>query len=144
MLSKLWLLFYITRFFSIGYKGEVFSNFQQICTNYQEFPFFPHLIHPWKQAVIHLQFWAYGSWDRCFPYQWVPTASLWVQNTIFNDKSAIPLQSGIRYNKNFASQRQNYAQKMQDGQVTKSLNRACRKKDYCTWSWQFDFSRVKL
>ena len=36
----------------------------------------------------------------------------------FNDKSEILLHPG---NKNFASQRQNYAQKMQDAQVTKSL-----------------------
>ena len=43
-----------------------------------------------------------------------PTANLWAQNTIFNDKSAILLHSGTRWNKNFASQRQNYAQKMQD------------------------------
>ena len=50
-----------------------------------------------------------------------PTASLWVQNTIFNDKSAILLHPGTHCNKNFASQRQNYAQKMQDAQVTKSL-----------------------
>ena len=50
-----------------------------------------------------------------------PTANLWVQNIIFNDKSAILLRPGTRWNKNFASQRQNYAQKMQDAQVTKSL-----------------------
>ena len=43
-----------------------------------------------------------------------PTAILRVQNTIFNDSSAI--------NNNFASQRQNYAQKMQVAQVTKSLS----------------------
>ena len=49
------------------------------------------------------------------------SANFWVQNTIFNDKSAILLHPGTRLNKNFASQRQNYAQKMQDAQVTKSL-----------------------
>ena len=62
-----------------------------------------------------------GPGTRCFPYQWVPTANLWVQNTVFNDKSAKLLHPGTRWNKNFASQRQNYAQKMQDSQVTKSL-----------------------
>ena len=36
-------------------------------------------------------------------------------------KSAILLHPGTRLNKNFASHRQNYAQKMQDAQVTKSL-----------------------
>ena len=39
----------------------------------------------------------------------------------FNDKSAILLHHRTRRNKNFAPQRQNYAQKMQDAQVTKSL-----------------------
>ena len=42
----------------------------------------------------------------------------------FNDKSAILLHPGTRWNKNFASQRQNYAQKIQDAQVTKSLVRS--------------------
>ena len=73
------------------------------------------------QAVIHLQFWAYGSWDSLFPISMSPTANLWVQNTIFNDKSAIRLHPGTRWINNFASQRQNYVQKMQDAQVTKSL-----------------------
>ena len=39
----------------------------------------------------------------------------------FNDKSAILLHPRTRGNKNFASQRQNDAQKMQDAQATKSL-----------------------
>ena len=41
----------------------------------------------------------------------------------FNDKSALLLHPGTRWNKNFASQRQNYAQKIQDAQVlvTESL-----------------------
>ena len=39
----------------------------------------------------------------------------------FNDKSAILLHPQTRRNKNFASQRQNDAQKMQNAQVTKSL-----------------------
>ena len=72
-------------------------------------------------SVIHLQFWAYGSWDSLFPISMSPTANLWVQNTIFHDKSAIPLHPGTRWNENFASQRQNYAQKMQDAQAKKSL-----------------------
>ena len=76
----------------------------------------------WKYPVINLQFWAYGSWDSLFPISMSPTANLWVLNTIFNDKSAIQLHPGTRWNKNFASRRQNYAQKMQDAQVTKPLN----------------------
>ena len=78
-----------------------------------------NLCIPW--AVIHLQFWAYGSWDSLFPKSMSPTANLWVQNTIFKDKSAILLHPWTCWNKNFASQRQNYAQKMQVAQVTKSL-----------------------
>ena len=39
----------------------------------------------------------------------------------FNDKSAIQLHPWTRWNKNFASRRQNGAQKMQDERVTKSL-----------------------
>ena len=72
-------------------------------------------------SVIHLQFWVYGSWDSLFPISMSPTAIFWVQNTIFNDKSTILLHPGTHLNKNFASQRQNYAKKMQDAQVTKSL-----------------------
>ena len=72
-------------------------------------------------AVIHLQFWAYGSWDSLFPISMSSIANLWVQKTVFNDKSAILLHPGIRWNKNFASQRQNYAQKMPDEQVTNLL-----------------------
>ena len=72
---------------------------------------------PYRHAVIHLQFWAYGSWDSLFPISMSPTENLLVQNTIFNDKSAIPLHPGTHWNINFASQRQNYAQKMQDAQV---------------------------
>ena len=41
-----------------------------------------------------------GPGTHCFQYQWVPTANLWVQNTIFNDKSAILLHPGTRWNKN--------------------------------------------
>ena len=46
-----------------------------------------------------------------------PTKTVWVQNAIFHDYSAIPLHPGTRWNKNFASQRQTYAQEMQDGLV---------------------------
>ena len=62
-----------------------------------------------------------GPGPRCFLYQWVQLQTNGVQNTIFNDKSALLLYPGTRWNKNFASQRQNYAQKMQDAQVIKSL-----------------------
>ena len=68
-------------------------------------------------AVIHLQFWAYGSLDSLLPISMSLTETLWVLNAIFHDKSAIPLHPGTRWNKNFASQRQTYAQKMQDAQV---------------------------
>ena len=44
-----------------------------------------------------------GPGTRCFQYQWVPTANLWVQNTIFNDKSAILLHPGTRWNKNLCA-----------------------------------------
>ena len=79
-----------------------------------------------REAVVHLQIWLYESWDSLFPISMIPTANLWVQNTIFNDKSAILLHPGTRWNKNFASQRHNYAQKMQGAQVTKSLGKSFR------------------
>ena len=47
-------------------------------------------------AVIHLQFWANGSWDSLFPISMSPTAKLYVQSTILNDKSAILLHPGTR------------------------------------------------
>ena len=47
-----------------------------------------------QDAVIHLLFWAYRSWDSLFPISMSPTANLLVQNTIFNDKSAIILHPG--------------------------------------------------
>ena len=71
-------------------------------------------------TVIHLQFWAYGSRDSLFPIRMSPTAKLWDQNTIFHGNSAIPLHPRTRWNKNFASQRQTYAQKMQYAQVKKN------------------------
>ena len=55
-----------------------------------------------------------GPGTRCFQYQWVPTANLWVQNTIFYDKSASGDSSGL-------AEIKTYAQKMQDAQVTKAL-----------------------
>ena len=52
-------------------------------------------------ALPHMQWFIYnfglmGPGTRCFQYLWVPTANLWVQNTIFNDKSAILLHPGTR------------------------------------------------
>ena len=74
-----------------------------------------------SSSVIHLQFLAYRSWDSQILISMSPTANLWVQKTIFHNKPAIPLHPGTHWNKNFASQRQKYAQKMQDAQVKKSL-----------------------
>ena len=55
-------------------------------------------------TVICLQFWAYGSWYSLFH----ETMETYESEHIFHDKSAIPLHPGTRWNKNFASQRQNY------------------------------------
>ena len=77
----------------------------------------PHDSKKTIKAVINLQFWAYGSWDALFPISVSPTSNLKLQNSIFNDKSAILLHPGTCWNKNIASQRQYYAQKMQDAQV---------------------------
>ena len=60
-----------------------------------------HIQKSW--AVIHLQFVLMGPGTRCFQYQWVLTANLWVLNTIFNDKSAILLHPGTRWNKNLCA-----------------------------------------
>ena len=65
--------------------------------------------------MIRLQFWAYGSWDSLFTISQLQT---YESRTLFNDNTEILLHPG---NKDFASQRQNYAQKMQIAQVTKSL-----------------------
>ena len=46
-------------------------------------------------AVIHLQFWAYGSWDSLLPISMSSTAKH--PNTILNDKSAILLHPGTRW-----------------------------------------------
>ena len=47
-------------------------------------------------TAIHLQFLAYESWDSLFPISMSPTAKLRVKNTIFHDKSAVPLHPGTR------------------------------------------------
>ena len=89
-------------------------------------------------SVIHLQFLAYGSWDSLFPISRSPTTNLWVHNTFFNDKFATLLHPRTRRNKNFASQRQNDAQKMQNAQVTKSLlysNCPCILFNLALWHW---------
>ena len=62
-----------------------------------------------------------GPRTRCFPYQRVQLQNHEFRILFFNDKSAILLHPRTSRNKNFASQRQNDAQKMHDGQVTKSL-----------------------
>ena len=54
-------------------------------------------------TVIHLQFELMGPETLCFQYQWVPTANLRVQTTIFNDKSAILLHPRTRWNKNLCT-----------------------------------------
>ena len=59
-------------------------------------------------SIQHMQWFIYnfglmGPGTRCFQYQWVPTANLWVLNTIFNDKSAILLHPGTRWNKNLCA-----------------------------------------
>ena len=54
-------------------------------------------------TVIHLQFWAYGSWDSLFPISMSPNCKLMSPNTIFNDKSAILLHPGTRWNKNLCA-----------------------------------------
>ena len=77
-----------------------------------------------EQQWFIYNFWLMGPGTRCFQYQWVPTANFWVQNTIFNDKSAILLHPGTRWNKT-------YAQKMQDAQVTKSLEQITQNVLFC-------------
>ena len=72
-------------------------------------------------TVIYLQFWLMGARTRFFPYQRVQLQTYESRILFFNDKSAILLHPRTCRNKNFASQRQNDAQKMQYAQVTKSL-----------------------
>ena len=38
-----------------------------------EADFYPKFV---EETVIHLQFWAYGSWDSLFPVSMSPTANL--------------------------------------------------------------------
>ena len=101
-----------------------FGAKQNTCILHLSFCWLKHNFYDQRipHPVIHLQFLAYGSWDSPFPISMSPTANSYVQNTIFNDKSTILLHTGTRWNKNFSSRRQNYAQKMQDEQVTKSLH----------------------
>ena len=61
-----------------------------------------------------------GPRTPCFPYQRVQLQT-YESRIFFNDKSAILLHPRTCRNKNFASQRQNDAQKMKGAQVTKSL-----------------------
>ena len=49
----------------------------------------------WRQWFIY-KFGLMCPGTRCFPYQWVPAANLWVQNTIPHDKSAISVHPGTR------------------------------------------------
>ena len=61
----------------------------------------------WLCQVIHqwfiYNFGLMGPGTRCFQDQWVPTANLWVQNTIFNEESAKLLHPGTRWNKNLCA-----------------------------------------
>ena len=76
-------------------------------------------IHIVYHAVIHLQFWtlAVSHINESQLQTYESRALLFIDNY----KSAILLHPEICWNKSFASQRQNYAQKMQNVQVTKSL-----------------------
>ena len=47
-------------------------------------------------SVIHLQFWAYGSWDSLVPISMSPNCKLMSPEHYFNDKSAILLHPGTR------------------------------------------------
>ena len=69
-------------------------------------------------SVIHLQFWAYGSWDSLFPIAMSPNCKLmspkhyfkWQVCNIIASRDSLGL-----------AEIKTYAQKMQDAQVTKSL-----------------------
>ena len=65
--------------------------------------------------MIHLQFWAYGSWDSLFPNINESQLQTYESQTLFLMTSlqyyCIPGLAEIK----------TYAQKMQDAQVTKSL-----------------------
>ena len=58
-----------------------------------------------------------GPGTRCFQYLWVPTANLWVQNTILMISLQYYCIPGL-------AEIKTCAQKMQDAQVTKSLDNA--------------------
>ena len=55
-----------------------------------------------------------GPGTRCFQYQWVPTANLWVQTLFLMTSLQYYCIPGL-------AEMKTYAQKMQDAQVTKSL-----------------------
>ena len=78
----------------------------------------------WKGQWFIYNFGLLSPGTRCFQYQWVPTANLWVQNTIFNDKSAVCNTIASQDSPGLAEIK-TYAQKMQDVQVTKSLKGVC-------------------
>ena len=60
--------------------------------------------------MIHLQFWAYGSWDSLHPISMSPQSkTLFLMTSL--PYNCIPGLAEIK----------TYAQKMQDAQVTKSL-----------------------
>ena len=89
---------------------------------------YPNIMYMYLQKLFSITLWQLLLTPFCFgphyfPYQWVQlqTYESRLQNTIFNDKSAILLHPGTRWNKNFASQRQNYAQKMQDASVVSMI-----------------------
>ena len=39
----------------------------------------------WSYTAIHLQFWAYGSWDSLFPISMSPNCKLMSPEHYFND-----------------------------------------------------------
>ena len=69
-------------------------------------------------SVIHLQFWAYGSWDSLFPVSMSPSCKLMSPKHYFSWQVCNTIAS--RDSPGLAEIK-TYAQKMQDAQVTKSL-----------------------
>ena len=53
-------------------------------------------MHSYLEAVIHLQFWAYGSWDSLFPISMSPNCKITSPKHYFNGKSVILLHPGTR------------------------------------------------
>ena len=93
-------------------------------------------VKPCIQWFIY-NFWLMNPRTPCFSYQRVQLQT-YESRIFFNDKSAILLHPLTRRNKNFASQRQNDAQKMHDGQVTKSplySNCLCILFNLALWHW---------